>query len=148
MDKITITLVIVLVAVLALSCAFAVYNSTENADETVLNVSSEGPWELSKVTDEIKTKEYYEGYDNETLSWMESLGNKYVWFSDDEIVIMDWWDSNEIPSVSVCDGYAQEIFSCNVMENRSLGNMNNSKEVLLVKNVEYIGEEIHGNGLA
>lgn len=146
MDKTTVMLLIVLVAFLGISLTFAGENPSDN--ETTLNVSSEGSCELSKLVNDIRTKDYYAGYDNETLSWMESLGSKYVWFSDDEIVIMDWWDSNKIPSVSVCDGYAQEIFSCTILENRSLGNMNNSKDVLLVKNVEYIKEEIRGNGLA
>lgn len=145
MDKATLLLIIVLAAVLGMAMAFA---GEDSSDKTVLNVSSEGSCELSKLIEDIKTEDCYKGYDNETLSWMESMGNKKVWFSDDEIVIMDSWDSNKIPSVSVCDGYAQEIFSCTVLEKRSLGNIDYPKDVLLVKDVDYIKEEIHGNGLA
>lgn len=147
-NKVIIAIAVLLVAVLGLFLAFASDNSLDNGERTVLNVSSEGPYELSKLTDDIKTGEYYKGYDNETLSWMESLGDKYVWFSDDEIVIMDKWDSDKIPSAYVCDAYFQEIFSCKVIEKHPLGNTQNPKDVLLVKNVDYIKEEVHDTGLA
>ena len=148
MDKLKIMLVIVSVTILCSCLAFAEYNSSDNVNNMTLSVYSDGSMELSQLINEIETKEYYAGYDNETLVWMESLGNKCVWFSGDEIIIMDYGDSNKIPSVSVCDGYGLEFFSCNVLENHSLGNGNNSKDVLLVNNFEYIGEEIRGNGLA
>ena len=74
---------------------------------------------------------------------MESLGNKYVYSSGDEYVIMDKWDADKIPSAYVCDAYFCEIFSCNVLENHSLGNVKYPKDVLLVNNVEYISEEVH-----
>ena len=147
MDKVTIAFVIILAGILAV-CLVSGNNFSDDSSKTTLKVYSEGPVELSELINEIKTKEYYRGFDNETVSWMESLGNKYVWVSDDEIIIMDWWDSNKIPSVGVCDGYGIEIFSCSVLENRSLGNGNDFKDVLLVNNVEYLREEIHGNGLA
>jgi hypothetical protein len=107
-----------------------------------LNVSSEGPIELSELIEDIKTHDYYKGYDNETVEWMGSLGNKYAWFSSEEIVIMDKWDSDKIPSQYVCDASFYEIFSCNVLEKHPLGDVQYPKDVLLVKNVEYIGENV------
>lgn len=74
---------------------------------------------------------------------MESLGNKYVFVSHDEIVIMDKFDADKIPSIFVCDAYFQEIFSCNVLENRTLGEGNHFKDILLIRNVEFIDEEVH-----
>lgn len=143
MNKSVTAIVIVLVAILGIVLLYAGYSSSENVgNETTLNVSSEGPLKLSKLTDEIKTHEYYRGYDNETVKWMESLGDKYVWSSSDEFVIMDKWDSDKIPSQYVCDASFYEIFSCNVVEKHSLGGGNVSKEVLFVKDVEYIGEDI------
>ena len=142
--KIIIAIVIVIVAISGILLVSANSNSSNDVNSTTLNVSSEGPKELSVLTNEIRTKGYYEGYDNETLQWMESLGDKNVWFSSDKIIIMDSVsDSDKIPSAYVCDASFNEIFSCNVLENHSLGNVKYPKDVLLVNNVEYIGEEVH-----
>ena len=106
-----------------------------------LNVSSEGPIELSKIIDDIKTADYYKGYDNETVKWMESLGNKYVFVSEDAFVVMDKSDSDKIPSIYACDVIFNEIFSCDILENHTLGNVKYPKDVLYVENVNYIREE-------
>ena len=140
-NKSVIAIIVVLVAVLGIALLYAGDDSSNDGNRTTLNVSSEGPIELSKVINEIRTHEYYRGYDNETVQWMESLGNKYVWFSLDEIVIMDKWDSDKIPSQYVCDASFNEIFSCNIVEKHSLGDIKYQRDVLFVKNVEYIGEE-------
>lgn len=140
-NKSVIAIIVVLVAVLGIVLLHAGDDSSNDGNRTTLNVSSEGPIELSKVINEIRTHEYYRGYDNETVQWMESLGNKYVWFSLDEIVIMDKWDSDKIPSQYVCDASFNEIFSCNIVEKHSLGDTKYQRDVLFVKNVEYIGEE-------
>ena len=134
--------IIILLVIFGIFLLYAEDNPSNDVNKTTLNVSSEGPIKLSKLIDEIKTKEYYEGYDKETISWMESLGDKYVWFSSDEIVIMNKWDSDKIPSIYACDAFFNEIFSCNVLENHSLGNIKYPRDVLLVENVEYITEEI------
>ena len=141
MNKSVIAIIVVLVAVLGIALLYVGDDSSNDGNRTTLNVSSEGPIELSKVINEIRTHEYYRGYDNETVQWMESLGNKYVWFSLDEIVIMDKWDSDKIPSQYVCDASFNEIFSCNIVEKHSLGDIKYQRDVLFVKNVEYIGEE-------
>lgn len=135
-------IIIVLVVILGAVLLHAGDNSSEDVNKTTLNVSSEGPMELSKVIEDIKTQDCYKGYDNETVQWMESLANKYVWFSSEEIVIMDKWDSDKIPSQYVCDASFYEVFSCNVLEKRPLGDVLYPKDVLLVKNVEYIGENV------
>ena len=135
--------IIVLAAVLAIAL-WGAGDSHSSGNTTTLNVYSEGPLKLSELIKDIKTHEYYEGYDNETVKWMESLGEKYVWSSGDMFVIMDTkWDSDRIPSNYACDVSFEEIFSCEVMENHSLGNVKHPRDVLLVKNVEYIGEEAH-----
>ena len=135
--------IIVLVAVLAIAL-WGAGDSHSSGNTTTLKVYSEGPLKLSELIKDIKTHEYYEGYDNETVKWMESLGEKYVWSSKDMFVIMDTkWDSDKIPSIYACDVSFEEKFSCEVLENHSLGNVKYPHDVLLVKNVEYIGEEAH-----
>ena len=130
-----------LVVILGAALLHAGDNSAD-VNKMTLNVSSEGPIELSELIEDIKTHDYYKGYDNETVEWMESLGNKYAWFSSEEIVIMDKWDSDKIPSQYVCDASFYEIFSCNVLEKHPLGDVLYPKDVLLVKNVVYIGENV------
>ncbi len=140
--KIVIVIIFVIMVIFGLVLVSA-NDSSDNLNRTTLNVSSEGPIELSKITEDIKNNSYYEGYDNETLNWMESLGNMYVFTSSDEIVIMDKCDADKIPSAYVCDAYFQEIFSCNVLENHTLGKGDHFKDILLIKNVEFIDEEVH-----
>lgn len=138
--KIIALLVIVAIAILGL----LMYVSHENSvieNSVTLNVSSEGPIPLQDIVKEIKSNDYFEGYDNETVEWMESLGNKYVFVSEDEYVIMNKWDADKIPSIYACDVMLYEIFSCNLLEKHSLGAGDNFKDVLLVNKVKYIREE-------
>ena len=103
-----------------------------------VTVYSEGPVELDKLIKEIKTKPYFEGYNSDTLSWMESLNQKNVFLSNDSYVIMDNYDANKVNSVYVTDAYIEEYLDCVVIENRSLGG-NNSYDILLVKDVTNLG---------
>ncbi|MDO5823719.1 hypothetical protein [Methanobrevibacter sp.] len=139
MDKKIVFVLFTLIAVLALFLVSANDNPSDKSNRTILNVSSEGPLNLSKVIKGIKTNPLYEDCDNKTLRWMDSLGDKYVFTSSDEIVIMDKCDADKIPSIFICDVYIYEIISCNVLENRSLGD--NHRDVLLVSDVEFIKQE-------
>ena len=143
-DKGIIGIVIVLVVVLGIAFLSAGDSPSDTGNRVTLNVSSAGPFKLSELVKDIKTNEIYAGCDNETLEWMESLGEKYVWSSYGEYVIMDSkGDSDKIPSIYACDVDFYEIFSCDVLENHSMGNVKYPKDVVLVKNVEYIGEDEH-----
>jgi len=137
-------IVIVLVLILALVAFFSVFESSSpnSKDVVKLNVSSEGPFQLSDLIYEIENKSYYEGYDNNTLMWMKSLGNKSVFSGEGIFVIMDNDDAKKIPSVYATDVFINEIFECNVLESHSLGNIGYPKEVLLVENVTYLEENI------
>ena len=113
-----------------------------------LTVYSEGPIELSKIIEDVETGSYYEGYDNETLNWMKSLGNKEVFSGNGTFVVMDSYDAKKIPSQYVTDVIIIEHFNCDVLEKHSLGDVKYPKDVILVKNVKYLGEEIIDLGLA
>ena len=147
-NKLIIILVVVLVALLAVFLVFADDNPSNVGSKRTFNVSS-GAINVHVLVDDIRTFDSYEGYDNKTVEWMEALGDKYAFVSSDEIVIMGSWDAHKIPDTSVCDADCYEIFSADVIENRSLGsNLNNTKNVVFVKNVDHIKEQIIGNGLA
>lgn len=142
-NKSIIAIVILLLAILSLVLVYSIDDNNGSENRTDLEVSSEGPYPLSRVIEDIKTGSYYEGYDNETLAWMESLGNKQVFTGNGTIVVMNSYDAGKIPSKFVTDAYITVSIKCNVLENHSLGDVKYPKDVLLVKNVDYLGEEIH-----
>lgn len=137
--------VVILIAILALVFVYSVDETDSSANKTELTVSSEGPIDLSIIIEDIKTGSYYKGYDNETLKWMESLGNKKVFMSDDSFVVMSSIDASKLRSEYVCDAYIEEFVECKVLENHSLGDIKHPRDVLLVKDVRYMGEEIHNS---
>lgn len=142
-DKSVIAIVIMLLAILSLVFVYSIDNFTNSNNRTELTVYSEGPIELSKIIDDVKTQEFYSGYDNETLAWMESLGDKQVFTGDGMIVVMSPSDASKLHSLYVCDAYIEEHFECDIVENHSLGNIKYPKDVLFVKNVKYLDEELH-----
>ena len=142
MNKGIIAIVILLLAILSLVLVYS-FGEIDDSTKTSLTVYSEGPIPLSDIIQDIKTADYYKGYDNETLAWMESLGDKQVFVANDSFVVMDSWDAKKIPSEYVCDVYIEEFIECHVLENHSIGNVKYPKDVLLVKNVDYLGQEIH-----
>lgn len=148
-DKMNKKILIIPLAVILLFLAVFVGYSMDNpsminnsSDNVELNVSSQGPYNLSNLIEEVETASYYEGYDNETLKWMKSLGEKSVFFSRDYIVIMDSHGASKIHSEYATDVEITEFFECTVLENHSLGNVKYSKDVLLVENVNYLYQNI------
>ena len=137
-------IIIVLVIILVLIAVYQVNESPGNNSDSMieLNVSSEGPFQLSDLINDIENASYYEGYDNDTLAWMKSLGNKSVFSGDGIFVIMSSEDASKIPSVYATDVFIYEIFECNVVETHSLGDVEYPKDVLLVENVNYLREDI------
>lgn len=113
------------------------------SNKTQLNVSSRGPVDLNVIIHNISSQPEYNGYDNNTLIWMQSLGSKSVFVSPDAFVVMSSEDASKLPSKYVDGLYIEEFIKCDILENHSLGNSSNFKDVLLVENVTYIGQEIH-----
>ena len=142
MNKGIIAIVILLLAILSLVLVYS-FGEIDDSTKTSLTVYSEGPIPLSDIIQDIKTADYYKGYDNETLAWMESLGDKQVFAGNGTFVVMDSWDAKKIPSEYVCDVYIEEFIECHVIENHSIGNVKYPKDVLLVKDVDYLGQEVH-----
>ena len=142
-SKGVIAIVILLLTVLSLVFVYSIDEKSDLGNMTELEVSSEGPIPLSEIINDVKTAEYYDGHDNETLAWMESLGNKQVFSGDGILVVMDSSDAGKLRSEYVCDAYITESMECKVLENHSLGDIKYPRDVLLVKDVKYLGEEIH-----
>lgn len=142
-NKSVIAILIFLLAVLSMVCVYSADNNTNSDNKTELYLSTEGPINLSKIIDDVKTRDYYKGYDNKTLAWMESLGDKKVFMGDGMIVVMNDTDAGKLHSIYVCDAYITQFMECKILENHSLGNVKYPKDVLYVENVKYLGEEIH-----
>ena len=142
-NKAVIAMVILLAAILSLVFVYSISEVDNSGNRTELTVSSEGPVELSAIVKDIKTASYYEGYDNDTVKWMESLRNKKVFVADDAFVIMGAMDASKLRSEFVCDAYIEEFMECTVLENHSLGDVKYPRDVLLVNDVKYLGEELH-----
>ena len=142
MDKKIILPIVVLLVILACALTYSFSETNGIEDKTSFTVSSEGTIPLSEIIEDIKTREYYEGYDNETLAWMESLGDKQVFSGDGIFLIMSDYDAQKIPSEYVTDVFIHDFVDCNVIENHSLGDIKYPKDVFYVKNVVYKGQEI------
>lgn len=142
MDKKIILPIVVLLVILACALTYSFSETNGIEDKKSFTVSSEGPIPLSEIIEDIKTREYYEGYDNETLAWMESLGDKQVFSGDGIFLIMSDYDAQKIPSEYVTDVFIHDFVDCNVIENHSLGDIKYPKDVFYVKNVVYKGQEI------
>jgi hypothetical protein len=144
MDKSMVAIVILLLAILSLVFLYSFEELGDSGNRTELTVYSEGPIPLSKIILDVKNNSYYQGYDNETLAWMESLGDKQVFSGNGTFVVMSSYDAGKLHSEYVCDAYIEEFFECEVIETHSLGDVEFPREIIYVKNVKYIGEEIHG----
>lgn len=131
-------------ALLALTAAYA--DDSHAGERLDFNVS-ESSSNLSEVIRTINTSPYFEGHDNRTVEWMESLGNKKVFIGDESIVIMNITDAGKIPpEPGITDVWVYNYFSADVIESHSLGD--ELRTVYHVENVTFKNQEIVGNGLA
>ena len=151
MNKINVIVISIIILLLAFLGLYIYYlyeefgSITANpySDKVTLTVYSEGPKKLKDIANDIKTNNYYKGYNQSTLKWMESLPADCVWSGKDTIVIMSSWDSSNIPTEYVCDAYTLQTIECEVIENHSLGTSKKLKDVYYVRNVEFIKSETH-----
>lgn len=112
-------------------------------NETSLTLYSDTPINRSILLDELKNGVNNEGYDINTVLWIESLNEREVFISDGGYVIMNQNDANKISTtfntdMMSTDTYYEYYIDCIIVENRSLGG-NGHKNVLLVKDVKYLG---------
>ena len=115
-------------------------DAISSSDKVSLTVASEGPYEVDRLCEDIRTNPYYEGYDNETVSWLDSYDNCQILSSSDAYVLIDKSEISKIPILNANDVFVNETFECEIVENRSLGN--EFKDILLVKNIDYKHENI------
>ena len=141
--KSNVLILIILLVVLSIVFAYSFGENQGNDSSDVKRLAvSSGMYKLTDFIGDVENKSYYAGYDNETLEWMKSLGDKSVFNGNGFIVIMDSHDAAKLKCEDVTDVYIEQYFDCVILENHSLGNVKNPRDVLLVKNVKYVGENI------
>ena len=138
-NKILIAILILILIVCGLYVFYLIdeepSQSILSSDRVTLTVASEGPFDVDRFCKEVRTHPYYEGYDDETVSWLENYTNCQILTSSDAFVVIDKAEIRKIPILN-----ANETFECNIVENRSLGS--GFKDVLVVKNIDYKNETI------
>ena len=143
-----IAILIIFIAIFGIILSYSIYeeaefNSKIKSENTIsLSASTEGPIELTQLTQTIKNHEYYKGYNNETLKWMESLGNQYAYPSDGKFIIMSKNDASNLKSEYILDAYKTQFFNCTLIEKHNLINENYTLDIYYVKDVEYTGEKL------
>ena len=102
-----IPIVIVLIVLFALIFIYMGDNPLDNSTDgkESFNVSSTS-YDSSRALNKIKTSADFKGYNEESVKWMESLGNKKVFFGNDTIVIMSGFDALKLSKpIEVTDSY-------------------------------------------
>ena len=149
MDKKWFILIIILLVALSVMI-YLNNNSSQVIDKSVeklsFNVSS-GSSVLSRFVNDTKTKPDYVGYDRDTVKWMESLGDKRVFFGNESVIIMDIGNAEKIPDDhDITDVFVFDHFKADVVENHRL--CDKIPEVYYVENVTFLNQEIVDAGLA
>ena len=136
-NKILIAILILILVVCGLYLVYLIDEappqSVSSSDRVTLTVASEGPFDVNRFCQEVKTHPYYEGYNNETVDCQ-------ILTSSDAFVVIDKSEIGKIPILNANDVFVNETFECNIIENRSLGD--GFKDVLIVKNIDYKNETI------
>ena len=149
MDKKWFILIIILLV--ALSVMIYLNNNSspvidKSGEKLSFNVSS-GSSVLSRFVNDTKTKPDYVGYDRDTVKWMESLGDKRVFFGNESVIIMDIGNAEKIPDDhDITDVFVFDHFKADVVENHRL--CDKIPEVYYVENVTFLNQEIVDAGLA
>ena len=143
-------LMAILIVFLIIGGLYLLYLIDEQPSETIsssnmvtLTVASEGPYDVGRLCKEIRTHPYYEGYDNETVTWLEGYRNCQALTSSDAFVVISNGEIGKIPILNANDVFVNETFECDLIENRSLGD--GFKDVLIVKNIEYKNYQFESN---
>ena len=105
-----------------------------------LTVTAEQSFPVKEIVEEIKTHPSYEGYDEDTVKWLENYNDSVIFTSKDKFVVMSQMDAQKLPTSIVNDAFIYDDFTCDIIEVHSLGN--DLKDVVYVKNVEFEGQWI------
>ncbi len=137
----TIFFVLILMAILGGICLSYFSSDTPVGEKNTIEFYVDSSINLSVFTNEITTYSYFEGYDNDTLTWLESLNPNYVVFSaNGTYYIMSPYDASKVLVEFATDVSISDVCRCNIVDKKPLGD--NLKEVYLVDNVEFVEQHV------
>ena len=143
MNKKDIIGLIVLIAMMTSTVVVAGDYTQQNISDTnrtTLNVSGMGSNSVESLITDIYTIDSYKNHDNKTIEWLYTMINYRVFTSEDYFVLMSTDEANKLPTEFATDVIITDTFSCNVLENKTLGN--GMKNILLVDNVEFKNQSV------
>lgn len=113
-------------------------------NRTEITLYSNRPINLNQLTNEIINKKYFEGYDTDTLLWMQSLKQSEVFPSNNSYILMNKKDASKIKTtyttdIASTDTYNEYYIDCHILEKRFLGGKSTA-DIIVVEDVKY-----HGN---
>lgn len=133
-------LLILFLGIIILSINQVNYSSSCSSNNTTLVVSGLKISSVEKLVEEITNEPYFEGYNQSTVEWLYTIGENQVFFSNEYYVVMNSSDANKLPTEDSTDVFINDTFSCEIIENHSLGN--NYPDILYVKDVEFLNQTI------
>ncbi|RAP44635.1 MAG: hypothetical protein BZ135_07855 [Methanosphaera sp. rholeuAM6] len=117
------------------------YSADVSSNNTTLDVSALKCDPVERWVYDIRTEDYFKGYNETTVEWLSGLKGMKVFSSDDYYVVMSEDDAGKLPVGDAADVIINDIFTCEIMENRSLGDSYN--DVLYVRNVEFVNQSFY-----
>lgn len=139
--KITIILLIAIVAIIGVSTIYAA-TQNETTNKTTLSIKADKPVSVSEMVNSIQVQPYYKNYNHTTLNWLKGFGSDYVVYKTNEYhILMNSTDSNKIVKFITTGVSVNSTIKCDVLENKSLGN--NINNILYVENVEVISQDLN-----
>ncbi|MDO5831432.1 MAG: hypothetical protein Q4Q14_01215 [Methanobrevibacter sp.] len=141
MKKITIMLVIAIVAVIGLSAAYAITESN-TTNNTTLSVETKSPMTVSEMVSIIPIEPYFKSYNHTTFNWLKEFDSNYVIYTTDEYyLVMNASDAIKINEDVTTGISVTNNITCNVVENRTFGSGLNN--ILHIENVEVVSSDIN-----
>ncbi len=143
-----VVLIVILIILLVVGGLYLFYLMDENPSDNpisskqkvTLTVASEGPYDVDKFCQEVRTHPYYKGYDNETVEWLDKYDNYQILSSSNAFVVISKGEIGKIHVLNANDAFINETFECEIVENRSLGS--GLKDVLVVRDIDYKYETV------
>lgn len=137
--KLFVLFFIILLGLTVLSVFTLEYYDNHDLNKSTLNISA-GGYPVDYFVESLNKKEYYRGHDEKTKLWLISLSGNQVYSSSDYYVVMSKMDADKLRFEDATDVIITDFFTCEIIENRSLGEGFN--DVLYVRNVEFVDENI------
>lgn len=136
-------LLILFVIIIILFGVFDIsFGSEKELNRTSVSICTDSPITLDRFTDDIRNNSYYNGYNETTLNWLESLDGEYMVFSsEDAYYILDEDDALSMPQESSSDVSIYNFCNCTVIDQKPLGK--DLKDVVLIDDVEFINQHVN-----